>query len=129
MRKAENTFISSTFWGERTGFVAALASLNEFKMRNVFNKILKNGKEIKKIWEHSSIKHKVPIKIMGTDGIPSFEFIKDHNINKTYLTKRMLENKILATNVIYINIFHNNNNLQKYKKAFDKVFYEISKKI
>ena len=42
MRKAENTFISSTFWGERTGFVAALASLNEFKMRNVFNKILKN---------------------------------------------------------------------------------------
>ena len=32
MEKAENTFISSTFWGERIGYTAALASINEFKI-------------------------------------------------------------------------------------------------
>ena len=29
MQKAENTFISSTFWGERIGYTAALSSINE----------------------------------------------------------------------------------------------------
>ena len=29
MKKAENTFISSTFWGERIGYTAALSTINE----------------------------------------------------------------------------------------------------
>ena len=41
MQKAENTFISSTFWGERIGFVAALSSIKEFRRNNVFKKIRK----------------------------------------------------------------------------------------
>ena len=31
MKKAENTFISSTFWGERIGYTAALSTIKEFK--------------------------------------------------------------------------------------------------
>ena len=31
MNKAKNTFISSTFWSERIGFTAALATLKEMK--------------------------------------------------------------------------------------------------
>jgi hypothetical protein len=54
-----------------------------------------------------SKKYNVPIKVMGTNAIPSFEFLKNHSKNKTFLTQEMLKNKILATNMIYINIFHN----------------------
>ena len=42
MKKAENTFISSTFWGERVGYTAALSSIAEFKRLNVFKKINNN---------------------------------------------------------------------------------------
>ena len=49
MEKAENTFISSTFWGERVGYVAALATIKEFKKLKVFQKIEANGKFIKKM--------------------------------------------------------------------------------
>ena len=31
IKKAENTFISSTFWGERVGYTAAIATIKEFK--------------------------------------------------------------------------------------------------
>ena len=47
MQKAENTFISSTFWGERIGYTAALSTINEFKRLKVFKKIDNNGKMIK----------------------------------------------------------------------------------
>ena len=40
----------------------------------------------------------------------------------------MLKNKILAVNLIYINIFHNKNNIKKYIKTLDQIFNDISKK-
>ena len=40
----------------------------------------------------------------------------------------MLKNKILATNLIYITIFHNKKNIKKYIKILEKVFFDISKK-
>ena len=39
----------------------------------------------------------------------------------------MLKNYILATNVIYINIFHTKNNIKKYIKILDRIFKDISK--
>ena len=127
MKKAENTFISSTFWGERIGYTAALSSIKEFKRLRVFKKIESNGKFIKFIWGDLSKKHNVPIKIMGTNAIPSFEFCSNHRRRKTFLTQEMLRNKILATNMIYVTIFHTKTNIRKYIKVMDKVFYNISK--
>jgi glutamate-1-semialdehyde 2,1-aminomutase len=128
MKKAENTFISSTFWGERVGYSAALSTIKEFRRLKIFNKIRNNGILIKNIWKDLSIKHNIPIKIMGTDSIPSFEFTTNHPEKKTFLTQEMLKNKILATNMIYITIFHNKKNIQKYIKILDQIFYKISKK-
>ena len=128
MKKAENTFISSTFWGERIGYTAAIASIKEFKRLNIFKKIENNGKAIKNIWNDLSKKYNIPIRIMGSNALPSFVFSNEHEKRKTFLTQEMLKNKILATNLIYITIFHNQNNIKKYIKILDKVFYDISKK-
>ena len=128
MKKAENTFISSTFWGERVGYTAALSSIKEFKRLKIFNKIESNGKFIKSIWLDLSKKYNVPIKVTGRNSILSFEFCKNHTERKTYFTQEMLKNKILATNLIYITIFHNKKNIKKYIKILEKVFFDISKK-
>ena len=40
----------------------------------------------------------------------------------------MLKSKILATNMIYITIYHNKDNIRKYVKTLNKVFSDISKK-
>ena len=128
MKKAENTFISSTFWGERVGYTAALSSIKEFKRLKIFKKIEGNGKLIKSIWLDLSKKYNVPIKVTGRNSILSFEFCKNHTQRKTYFTQEMLKNKILATNLIYITIFHNKKNIKKYIKILEKVFSDISKK-
>jgi glutamate-1-semialdehyde 2,1-aminomutase len=128
MKNAENTFISSTFWGERIGYTAALASVEEFKRLKVFKIIKSNSKLIKNIWSSLSKKYNVPIRILGSNGIPSFEFENNHSKFKTYLTQEMLKNRILATNLVYVNIFHNKSNLKKYTKVLDKIFFDISKK-
>jgi len=128
MKKAENTFISSTFWGERTDYTAALASIKEFKRLDVFKKIERNGKLIKNIWKNLSKKYNIPINVMGSNAIPSFSFCDNHVKRKTFLTQEMLKNNILATNMVYINIFHNKHNIAKYIKVLDKVFFDISKK-
>ena len=128
MQKAENTFISSTFWGERTGYTAALSSIKEFKRLDVFKKIESNGKMIKNIWNNLSKKYNIPINIMGSNAIPSFSFRDNHIKRKTFLTQEMLRNNILATNMIYITIFHNKHNITKYTKVLEKVFSDISKK-
>ena len=129
MKKAENTFISSTFWGERVGYTAALSSISEFKRLNAFKQIEKNGKMIKSIWLDLSKKYNVPINIMGSNAIPSFEFYKNHSERKTFLTQEMLKNKILATNMIYVTIFHNKNNIKKYVKILKMFLLTFRKKI
>jgi len=94
MSKAENTFISSSYWGERICYTAALSSIKEFKRLKVFKKIESNRKFIKSIWLDLSKKYNIPIKVMGTDAIPSFEFCIKHAKRKTCTTKEMLKNKI-----------------------------------
>lgn len=50
MDYAQDSFISSTFWTERLGPVAALATLKEMKRIKSWEIISKNGKFIKKKW-------------------------------------------------------------------------------
>ena len=40
-----------------------------------------------------------------------------------------LKNKILETNLIYIDIFNNKKNIKKYMRVLDKVFKDLSNKI
>ena len=56
----------------------AISSINEFKRLKAFNKVINNGRSIKRFWAKLSKKYNVPIDIMGTDAIPSFEFLKSY---------------------------------------------------
>ena len=47
LKYASKSFISSTFWTENSGFVAALKTLEIMKKRKLFLKIKKIGKKLK----------------------------------------------------------------------------------
>ena len=126
MQAAQETFMSSTFWTERIGFVAALATLDYMKKNKTWKKITSIGRLVKNNWETISKKNQLEIEISGILSIPQFKFTKDHNLLKTYFVKRMLEKGFLASNIIYISIAHTNKILSKYFKAVDDVFREIS---
>ena len=46
MQKAEDTFISSTFWTERIGPTAAIATLQEMKKEKSWEIITQKGKNL-----------------------------------------------------------------------------------
>ena len=127
LRSAEDTFISSTFWSERIGFVAALSTIKVMKEKKVFESVIKIGKNIKSKWYEIAKKHSIEIKIFGKDSIPQFKFINYSQIYKTYLTQEMLKNNFLASTTIYVSIAHKQKILQKYYKILNQVFYRISK--
>jgi len=127
MDACENTFISSTFWSERIGFVAAIETINQMKKRETWKIIKNKGKYIVKNWKNIAKKNNLDIEISGIDSIPQFKFKKDHNLFKTYITSEMLKKGYLASNLIYISIVHTKPVIDKYLRNLDKIFNKISR--
>ena len=121
------SFISSTFWTERLGPVAALKTLEIMKKEKSWKTIKYNGKYIKKRWLTLIKKYKLSAKISGLDSMPKFTFNSKYRmILKTYVTQEMLKLGYLVDEAIYLSTKHNKKNLNKYLKSFEKVLSEIS---
>ena len=128
MNKIDNTFISSTFWTERIGYVAGIATLKEMKRLKSWKIISSKGDFIKDEWKKISDRYNLDIAISGLRPMPSFKFnFKEHNILKTFITQEMLKKGFLASNTIYLSVSHNENILKKYLYNLEKIFYKISK--
>ena len=127
MESCQSTFISSTFWTERIGSVAALETLKIMKKIQSWKKLINIGKKIKKNWLEIAKKNSIKINIRGLDALPSFQF--DSNFNnayKTYITQELLKKGILGSNVVYTSITHNKHMLDKYFEAIQSIFINIS---
>ena len=125
----KKTFISSTFWTERIGFAAGIATLDEMKKLQSWKIITALGKKIKKNWAKIAKRNNLKIKIYGLDALPKFDFEDLNKLYfKTFLTQEFLKNNILATNTIYLSISHENDNLlNKYYSILDEVFSKIDR--
>ena len=128
MKSAETSFISSTFWSERIGFTAGLATLEYMKKNKSWKKIKKTGEEIKKEWIKLSKKYGLKIKVFGISSIPQFAFLNKNSIYKTYITQEMLKKNILASNIVYVSLAHNKSILKYYFSCLEKVFKDIATK-
>ena len=131
MQKASETFISSTAWTERIGFVAALATIDFLKNKKVFKHITSNGKLILKNWVNLAKKHNLQIKTNKFLSMPSFEFTYGKKSEKlhTYFTELMIKRGYLATNYMTVTYAHKDADISKYIKTCDKVFKIISNDI
>ena len=128
MEAAQNTFISSTFWTERSGYVAGLKTLEEMKKIKSWDIISKQGKKLKFKLIKLGKKHKLKLKISGLSSCPSFIISSDKWIKyKTYITQELLNKKILGANTTNISISHNDRIIHKYINCLDKIFSTIKK--
>ena len=126
MKACDETFISSTFWSERIGFVAALETIKIMKKGQIWKKIKIKGQYIKKKWMEIAKKNNLKIDVFGIDSIPQFKFKNNNKLLKTYITDQMLKKNILANNIIYISISHKKKIINKYINELDKIFFKIS---
>ena len=129
MQSAQNTFISSTYWTERIGPVAALTTIKKMLRLNVPARLKKTaaliGGGLRKLAQNHNLK------ITVDDSVPvvvfSFDYGERAQALKTLFTQEMLKRGFLATNAVYVSYAHKNSHIKKYFKAVDKVFGIIKK--
>jgi glutamate-1-semialdehyde 2,1-aminomutase len=127
MQKAEKSFISSTFWTERIGFVAGLKTLEIMEKQKSWEILMKNGKYFNKKISELALKYNLKILISGIESITSFSFQSKYNLHyKTYITQEMLKKNYLASNLIFICTLHNKKIIDLYTQKLDPIFKKIS---
>lgn len=128
MKEAINTFISSTFWTERIGFVAGLATLKEMDRTKSWIDITRKGEYIQQNWKKTALALNLPIEVGGFPAISSFKFNSSDNLAyKTYITQEMLKKGYLASNIFYVSTAHDDNLLRKYFEDFTEVLSKLKK--
>ena len=126
MNIASDTFISSTFWTEKVGTVAALSTIKEMKKVKSWSIIKKKGVYIKKNWKKIFKQYKIEAQINGIDSLPSFIFKKDNLLRKTFITQEMLKKGYLSSNIVYVSTAHEIKILNKYFADFEEIIKVIS---
>ena len=127
MDSAKKSFISSTFWTDRIGPVAAIETLRIMEKEKSWKRITNLGQKIISIWKKLSKKYKLSINISGLPSLAKFTFkSKNSQEYKTFITQEMLKYKFLASNAVYLSTSHNDKILKKYSEHLDEIFYKIS---
>jgi len=129
MSSAENSFISSSYWTERVGYVAALKTLEIYESQNVVEKISTKGIYLRKKLSEIFKKTKLNISVWGgLDPVVSMD-IREENplLIKTIYIQEMLSRGFLASSLIYISIAHSQEILDLYLEKASEVFELISK--
>ena len=128
MRASQSTFISSTFFTERIGFVAALKTLEVMKDIKSWETITNKGKTFKKYLNILIKNHNLDLDISGMHALVCYNFNIDNQLAaKTFVTQEMLKLNFLAGNLFYPSIMHTEKDMKLFFNALDKVYGKLSK--
>jgi glutamate-1-semialdehyde 2,1-aminomutase len=123
MEAAQSTFISSTFWTERIGPAAALATLDVMERIRSWESITATGETISARWVELAEKHGLKISTSGIPAFAAFAFDSDNALAyKTLITQEMLAKGYLASNTVYSCIDHTPQIVADYFEALDPIF-------
>jgi len=130
MGAAQETFISSTYWTERIGPVAALATINKIKKEHVPAHLMKVGKKVQNGWNRLTKEHGLAISISGIMPLGHFSF--EHGkplVLRTLFTQEMLRHGFLASTGFYASYAHKEKHVSAYLEAADHAFGFIKRAI
>jgi glutamate-1-semialdehyde 2,1-aminomutase len=126
MEAAQKTFISSTFWTERIGPTAALATLDVMGKEKSWETITETGRSIKQRWQELADIHSLEISQWGLPALAGFSFVSENNLAyKTYITQELLAKGYLAGNSIYVSTAHTQEILNDYFSNLECLFLTI----
>lgn len=128
MQAAQDTFISSSYWAERIGPTAALATIKKMKKVNFSRHFIRVARRVRSIWQQAAKKHGLPVSTSESLGILTLGFnMPKAQEAKTLFVQEMLRRGILANTVFYASYAHTPAHLARYEKAVDEVFGIIAR--
>ena len=127
MDVAQNSFISSTYWTDRIGPVAAIATITKLRDNNVPSHLYLIGKLISEGWKKVAGEHDLRMEIMS-EGLSSvvptfvFDYGADSQALHTLFTQEMLERGFLASKSVYATYSHDKEHVDEYLEHVNNVF-------
>ncbi len=128
MEAAQNSFISSTFWTERIGPTAAIATLKVMERIESWKKITKTGIKMQQGWLKLAKQNNLDITVSGISAMTTYSFNSDNALSyKTLITQDMLKKGFLASTNFYACTEHTDEHLDLYLNALSDIYNTISK--
>ena len=123
MQSAEETFISSTFWTERIGSVAGLATLKVMEREKSWEKITSTGEFIISQWKKLAKEFDLPLATSGLAAFATFTIASPNALAyKTLITQEMLKAGFLAGYSVYTCTSHTPEIISQYLNSLKPIF-------
>ncbi|HBA82757.1 MAG TPA: aminotransferase class III [Verrucomicrobia bacterium] len=127
MDAAQKSFISSTYWTERIGPTAALATIRKHRDAKAAEHLIGIGRQVKIAWKNAARESGASIHVGGMDPLAHFGFEgSDALAAKTLFTQLMLERGFLATTSFYAMYAHTQDQVSAYSEAVSEAFAVIA---
>ncbi len=128
MDAAQNSFISSTYWTERLGFVAGIATLQKIRRENLHEYLNHIGEKARSTITEIAQSHGVPIKYLGHNPLSVLSFdVEDElkSLVSTLYTQECLFRGFLASKPFYPCLALKDEHIAKFSPVADEVFKTI----
>jgi glutamate-1-semialdehyde 2,1-aminomutase len=126
MAAAHNSFISSTYWTESVGPVAALAVLEKMRRYDIPEHIRRIGNLLREGLNSLARAHRIGVTVVGLPPLTSISFDgADSAALMTLFTVRMLEHNILCGISFYPSFAHTDGHVARYLESADRVIPEL----
>ncbi len=125
MDAAQNSFISSTYWTERVGFAAGVATIKKMRETNLHNHLDYVGAKLRSGISEIAQSHDIKIKYLGHNPLSVLTFDLGPELNdiiSTLYTQEFLLKGFLASKPFYPCLAHDDDKIDKFLVAADDVF-------
>ncbi|TRZ96025.1 aminotransferase class III-fold pyridoxal phosphate-dependent enzyme [bacterium] len=129
MQAAQSTFISSTYWTERIGPSAALATIRKMQAVCLPEHLCNIGNRVRAVWQEIAQRQGLKIKISGIAplSVIAFDYGIDSQAIHTLFCQEMLHRGFLSHKVFSVTYAHKPALINRYSAAVDEVFIIIRK--
>ena len=127
MEAAQTTFISSTYWTERIGPSAAIATINKHQQIDAGPHLMSIGEKVQAGWRRVADQTGLAINIGGIPPLSHFSFEGNDAMEvKALFVQMMLAEGFLASTSFYSMAPHTNEHVEQYLAAVKRTFAEIT---
>ncbi len=122
METAQRSFVSSSYWTERVGPVAALATLRKHQALDVGKHLARIGSSVQRGWLEAAEEAGISIEVSGIPPLSHLGFSEQGPATGTLFTQMMLQRGVLGGRSFYPSYAHSDEHVARYLDAVAEIF-------
>lgn len=121
------SFVSSTFWTERLGLAAALATIEKYRRLEVGRHLVASGNAVSDAWRAAAEATNLRVKVSGIPPLTTLTWLEDEPlVAQTLYAQAMLERGFLAGAAVYTTYAYTEEVLAAFRDAVQGAFQAVA---